>query len=171
LKLNKCSPVSADWFVESERDPQTDPVVLWVQGGPGGSSLDGMFTEMGPFTLNLDSLDNSTAGVPKLYKNQFAWTNIASMSACHNRALYTSLHVTGCGFARCGNQFSGRHLLVWVSATALVEPALPGTTQTRPSTTPTSFVNSLPCTLSMLGEISTSQANRVRCRTAAAAAD
>lgn len=40
------SLVSAtDWFVESERDPKKDPVILWVQGGPGGSSLDGMFTE------------------------------------------------------------------------------------------------------------------------------
>jgi hypothetical protein len=87
LKLVKCCPASADWFVESERDPETDPVVLWVQGGPGGSSLDGMFTEMGPFTLDLDSLDNTTAGVPKLYKNQFAWTNIASMGACRTRAL------------------------------------------------------------------------------------
>ena len=37
------------WLVESERAPTLDPLVLWVQGGPGGSSLEGMFTEnLGP---------------------------------------------------------------------------------------------------------------------------
>lgn len=37
---------------------------------------------MGPFTLDLDSESNSTAsGVPTLFKNPYAWTTIASMSA------------------------------------------------------------------------------------------
>ena len=40
------------YFAESEGDPATDPVVLWVQGGPGGSSMEGFFTEVGPFSLN-----------------------------------------------------------------------------------------------------------------------
>lgn len=29
------------YFVESERSPEDDPVVLWLNGGPGCSSLDG----------------------------------------------------------------------------------------------------------------------------------
>ena len=33
-------------FAESENNPAQAPVVLWVQGGPGGSSLEGMFTEV-----------------------------------------------------------------------------------------------------------------------------
>jgi cathepsin A (carboxypeptidase C) len=39
------------WFLESQRDPSKDPVVLFLNGGPGISSLYGLFAENGPFRV------------------------------------------------------------------------------------------------------------------------
>jgi hypothetical protein len=37
------------YFVESESNPATDPVVLWLNGGPGCSSFDGFIYEHGTY--------------------------------------------------------------------------------------------------------------------------
>ena len=39
-------------FVESARKPAADPVVLWMNGGPGCSSVLGLLTEHGPFRVS-----------------------------------------------------------------------------------------------------------------------
>ena len=40
------------WFVESEGDPSTDPLLVWSNGGPGASSVFGLVTELGPLMLS-----------------------------------------------------------------------------------------------------------------------
>ncbi|KAH7951187.1 hypothetical protein HPB52_006244 [Rhipicephalus sanguineus] len=42
------------WFVPSLSDPDNAPVILWMQGGPGTTSMLGFFAENGPYILSPD---------------------------------------------------------------------------------------------------------------------
>lgn len=52
------------YFAEAELDPASKPLVLWLNGGPGCSSLGvGAFSENGPFRPKGEAL----------LKNQYSW--------------------------------------------------------------------------------------------------
>lgn len=82
------------WLILSERDPASDPLVYWTNGGPGGSGINaGLLTEMGQWHLNEDSLTNNTQDMPKLLYNEYNWAKVAS-------TLYVS-QPKGVGFSYC----------------------------------------------------------------------
>ena len=58
-------------FTPSQNSPSTDPLILWLNGGPGCSSLTGFLDEIGPFTSDLYS-GNFTY-------NPYSWNMNASL--------------------------------------------------------------------------------------------
>ncbi|CAJ0608335.1 unnamed protein product [Cylicocyclus nassatus] len=49
------------WLVESENDPAKAPLLLWLNGGPGASSLFGLF-DNGPFRIGKDGFTITRVG-------------------------------------------------------------------------------------------------------------
>ncbi|RVW70147.1 Serine carboxypeptidase 1 [Vitis vinifera] len=64
------------YFVVSERNPGKDPLVLWLNGGPGCSSFDGFVYEHGPFNFEAGKTPNS---LPTLHLNPYSWSKVSSM--------------------------------------------------------------------------------------------
>ena len=123
---------------ESEGNPKTDPLVIWYQGGcirhtaralglfrsghgfhltvrvhaggPGASSLFGLFVEFGPLLLNEESLHGDAyakTGVPQLIRNPYGWSRHANLMVVDQPApvgfsYCTPAGPTG-GGTSCGN--------------------------------------------------------------------
>ncbi|XP_018490155.1 serine carboxypeptidase-like 21 [Raphanus sativus] len=62
------------YFVESERNASTDPVVIWLNGGPGCSSMDGFIYEHGPFNF-----ERTKTKEPRLHLNPYSWSKVSNI--------------------------------------------------------------------------------------------
>ncbi|CRK12718.1 Carboxypeptidase S1 B like protein [Verticillium longisporum] len=59
------------WFFEARKDPENAPLSIWMNGGPGSSSMGGLLYENGPCFVNPDS--NTTR------LNPWSWNNEVNM--------------------------------------------------------------------------------------------
>ncbi|XP_060199311.1 serine carboxypeptidase-like 11 isoform X1 [Lycium barbarum] len=64
------------YFIKSESNPETDPVLLWITGGPGCSALSGLIYEIGPITFEPVEYNGS---LPTMILNPYSWTKVASI--------------------------------------------------------------------------------------------
>ncbi|KAG6853470.1 hypothetical protein C0991_004144 [Blastosporella zonata] len=59
------------WFFASRKNPATAPLALWFNGGPGSSSMIGLFQEHGPCRITNDS--------SSVTLNPYSWNNEANV--------------------------------------------------------------------------------------------
>ncbi|KAI0123686.1 carboxypeptidase C [Xylariales sp. AK1849] len=59
------------WFFEARKDPQKAPLTIWINGGPGISSMIGLLQENGPCLVGPDSKTT--------YLNPWSWNNEVNM--------------------------------------------------------------------------------------------
>ena len=59
------------WFFEARKSPKTAPLAIWLNGGPGASSLMGLLEENGPCLVNGDSRTTRL--------NEWSWNNEVNM--------------------------------------------------------------------------------------------
>lgn len=65
------------WFFPSSNPAASDEITIWLNGGPGCSSLEGLLQENGPFLWQY--------GTFKPVQNQWSWsklTNMVSLERC-----------------------------------------------------------------------------------------
>ncbi|CAB9504183.1 Carboxypeptidase Y homolog A [Seminavis robusta] len=78
------------WLALAEEDPWNKPTILWLNGGPGSSSILGFLQELGPLLMN------ATGG---LMDNPYGWTKVANVFALEAPV--------GVGYSYCENQKKG----------------------------------------------------------------
>ncbi|KAA8911044.1 serine carboxypeptidase [Sphaerosporella brunnea] len=62
------------WFVEARENPQDKPLTIWLNGGPGSSSMIGMMSEVGPCAPVPASKESLTT-IPR----EFGWDAASNM--------------------------------------------------------------------------------------------
>ncbi|XP_009122528.1 serine carboxypeptidase-like 19 [Brassica rapa] len=64
------------YFVKSERNPKKDPLMIWLTGGPGCSSLSALLFANGPLAFKKDEYNGT---LPPLELASFSWTKVANI--------------------------------------------------------------------------------------------
>ncbi|KAF9446563.1 alpha/beta-hydrolase [Macrolepiota fuliginosa MF-IS2] len=59
------------WFFEARTNPDTAPLTLWLNGGPGCSSMIGLFQENGPCGVDSSGLTTTF--------NPYSWNNVTNL--------------------------------------------------------------------------------------------
>jgi len=66
---------------------------MWMNGGPGASSVFGLLGELGPYLLNNQSFSVANKAAPRLFKNPHSWSKVANVFVLESPA--------GVGFSYC----------------------------------------------------------------------
>ena len=69
--LTSISFRTQDFLLTCTKNPENAPLAIWMNGGPGSSSMLGLFVENGPCYVHSDS--NST------YLSEYSWNNEVNM--------------------------------------------------------------------------------------------
>ncbi|KAH0464416.1 hypothetical protein IEQ34_007202 [Dendrobium chrysotoxum] len=64
------------YFIESERNPSEDPLLLWLTGGPGCSGFCALVLEIGPLKFISKRYNGS---LPNLVYHPYSWTKISNI--------------------------------------------------------------------------------------------
>ena len=103
FELNPYDSLSIHYqFHASQSDAASDPVVTWHQGGPGGSSIYGLYGEMGYFQTD------STGA----HANPYAWNNRANMLYLESPA-GSNFEQAGTGYSTCVIDGAAQKLCKW----------------------------------------------------------
>lgn len=78
------------WLALADNDWKDKPLILWLNGGPGSSSILGFLQELGPLLIN------ATGG---LMVNPFSWTKLANVVVIESPV--------GVGYSYCETQVNG----------------------------------------------------------------
>ncbi|CAN4113230.1 unnamed protein product [Withania somnifera] len=97
------------WLTEATAHPQNKPLLLWLNGGPGCSSVAyGASEEIGPFRINKTGYS--------LYLNKYSWNNVANILFLESPAgvgfSYTN---TSSDLEDCGDKRTAQDALIFLT--------------------------------------------------------